>query len=141
MKISVKKIICIAGIVLAAAVIIIIIISIVSYSTLQSKPIAYDIPEAGEIHIKKDIVYKNTGKRDLMMDLYLPANIPGEKKPPVIVMVHGDSITAISPNPKNWGIFSSYGTLFAKKGYAWAAFTHRMLDILQGFDINADKIY
>ncbi len=92
---------------------------------LTSARIVYQIPQAEEIGIQKNISYKRTAGRDFHMDVYRPPNLSKDVELPVVIFIHGDGPSLILKNAKEWGIFRSYGELIAASGSIAITFNHR----------------
>ena len=73
----------------------------------------------------KDISYKTVNNAEYLCDIYMPQEISGNEKLPVVFMVHGE---APSLEVKNMGYYISAGEFISSKGMAVVTFNHRMLN-------------
>jgi acetyl esterase/lipase len=73
---------------------------------------------------RANLIYKTADDGPLLADLYLP---PDAFAPaPVVIFIHGGVPEGMTPQPKDWGAFVSWGQLVASSGMAGVAFNHRM---------------
>ena len=72
----------------------------------------------------KDVTYKTVNNVEYHCDIYLPREFTGNKKLPVVFMVHGD---APSNEVKDMGYYISTGEFIASRGIAAVTFNHRTL--------------
>jgi acetyl esterase/lipase len=93
---------------------------------LLPKRVVYTIPGMERVQVRKEIIYKRVADAQLKMDVYAPPGLTADSPRPAIVFIHGG---AIPPNlrtqPKDWGVFISYGQLLAASGFIAITFNHR----------------
>jgi len=79
------------------------------------------------VNVKRmeNITYHTVNDVEYHCDIYLPDEIQGNKKLPVVFMVHGE---APVPGVKDMGEYISTGEFIASKGIAAVTFNHRMLN-------------
>jgi acetyl esterase/lipase len=92
---------------------------------LKGMKLAYPMKEKEKITVTKDLVYKITEGRKLLMDVYIPANRKDKEKLPVVIFNHGEGPEIFIKDAKDWGIYTSYGMLLASRGYIAVTFNHR----------------
>lgn len=101
---------------------------------IAAKRIVYSIPGMEQLTAKADVVYKRAGNEVLTLDVWSP-KLAGPR--PAIVFVHGGPIPGnLRTQPKDWGVYQSYGQLAAASGYVGITFNHR----LYGLDRVADSL-
>ncbi len=84
-------------------------------------PVVLTARSTGKVVVKKDIRYNLKDTSTKRMDVYLP----DDKKPmPLVILVHGK--TPFETNPKNWGVYESWGNLLAGEGFVAVTFTHSL---------------
>lgn len=102
------------------------------------KRIVYSVAGMEQLAARKDLVYKQAGASTLMMDVWSPRQ-PGPR--PAIVFVHGGPIPGnLRTQPKDWGIYISYGQLAAASGLVGVTFNHRLYGLDRVADAQADLV-
>jgi acetyl esterase/lipase len=100
--------------------------------------IVYSVPGMDKLVAKKDVVYKQAGALRLTMDVWSPAQA-GPR--PAIVFVHGGPIPGnLRTQPKDWGVYISYGQLAAASGFVGITFNHRLYGLDRVADAQADVV-
>jgi acetyl esterase/lipase len=100
--------------------------------------IVYAVPGMAERSATKDVVYKQAGASALTMDVWSPAQA-GPR--PAIVFVHGGPIPGdLRTQPKDWGVYVSYGQLAAASGFVGITFNHRLHGLDRIADAQADVV-
>src|SRR5687768_12829159 len=95
------------------------------------KRLVYQIPGMEAATVRREIPYRAGGDATLYMDVYSPPGLPDDARLPAMILVHGGPFRANLPlQPKEWGIYQSYGELMAAAGLVGVTFNHR----LYGFD-------
>jgi acetyl esterase/lipase len=95
------------------------------------KRLVYQIPGMEATTVRRDVPYLKDGDATLHMDVYSPPGLPDDARLPAMILVHGGPFRADLPlQPKDWGIYQSYGELMAASGLVGVTFNHR----LYGFD-------
>ena len=101
------------------------------------KKVVYSVPGMDKVKAYKDLLYKRTKDRDLLADVYVPPNLAQGESRPGVIFVHGGYLPPnLLTQPKDWGVFKSYGQLVAASGFVGITFNHRYygrdhLDIAQ----------
>ena len=88
------------------------------------KRIVYSIPGMERIQARAIRVERSAEVGPIIGDLYLPPNSTAPA--PVVIFIHGGIPDGLTPQPKDWGAFVSWGQLMAASGIAGVAFNHRM---------------
>jgi acetyl esterase/lipase len=105
---------------------------------LLPRRIVHSVPGMEQLTATKDIVYKQAGAANLTMDVWSPRR-PGPR--PAIVFVHGGPLPDnLRTQPKDWGVFVSYGQLAAASGLVGVTFNHRLYGLDRIADAQADLI-
>jgi acetyl esterase/lipase len=88
------------------------------------KRIVLALPGMERIAARANLIYRTADTGPLLADLYLPptATVPS----PIVIFIHGGIPDGLTPQPKDWGAFVSWGQLTAASGMAAVAFNHRM---------------
>jgi len=85
-------------------------------------PVVVTLPGMDRVRFIRDLKYRDTDEPQVRMDLYLP---PAAKEAvPIVLFVHGGS--SIEVQPKDWGIYQSWGRLAAASGMAGVTFTQHL---------------
>ena len=94
--------------------------------TILPKRIVYSVPGMERINARKDVVWKRVDGVDLKLDLYQTPDKPGAQPMPAVVFIHGGPLPAnLRTEPKDWGVYISYGQLAAASGFVGVTFNHR----------------
>lgn len=105
---------------------------------IAAKPLLYAIPGMDQVTASKNIVYKRAGTDVMMLDVWAP------KQPtprPAIVFVHGGPLPGnLLTQPKDWGIYLSYGRLAAASGFVGITFNHRLYGLDRLADAQSDLV-
>jgi acetyl esterase/lipase len=95
------------------------------------KRLVYQIPGMEATTVRRNVPYLKDGDATLHMDVYSPPGLADDARLPAMILVHGGPFRADLPlQPKDWGIYQSYGELMAASGLVGVTFNHR----LYGFD-------
>ncbi|HEV8577668.1 MAG TPA: DUF4440 domain-containing protein [Thermoanaerobaculia bacterium] len=109
---------------------------------MVNRPVVYKVPGMDQVKVRKDLVYTETKDANVRMDVYTPPGLAAEEKWPAVVFIHGGASTTYQP--KDWGIYQSWGRLVAASGMVGVTFTHRLgfpkTAILDGASDVADAI-
>lgn len=87
-------------------------------------PVLYEIPEMESVSVVKNIPFKTLDDETLYMDIYTPAGDEQESYP-VVMLSSGDLTPYPEADPKDWGQYTSWGTLIAASDMAAVVFSHR----------------
>ncbi|MFL6232814.1 MAG: alpha/beta hydrolase [Thermoanaerobaculia bacterium] len=90
---------------------------------LVNKPVVYTVPGMDQVQVRKDLVYKKSEDPNLKMDVYTPPGLAKGEKRPAVIFIHGGAPAQYQP--KNWGIFQSWGRLAAASGMVGVTFSYR----------------
>jgi dipeptidyl aminopeptidase/acylaminoacyl peptidase len=89
------------------------------------KRIVYSTPGMEKIKARKDIVWKRVDGAELKLDVYSPPKQKRGQSLPAIIFIHGRPIPDnLLTEPKEWGVFTSYGQLAAASGFIGVTFNH-----------------
>jgi acetyl esterase/lipase len=91
---------------------------------LVNRPVVYKVPGMDRVSVKKDLVYKKIDDPDVKMDVYTPPGLAAGERRPAVVFIHGGAASRFQP--KEWGVYQSWGRLAAASGMAAVIFTHRL---------------
>jgi acetyl esterase/lipase len=88
--------------------------------------VVYELPGMDQVVVRRDIPYApGTGEDDLLLDLYLPADVAPGARRPAVLFVHGGWARTRPIRAKEHGVFRCWGRLAAVVGLAGVAFNHR----------------
>jgi len=88
--------------------------------------IVYQVPGMDKIQTFKNLTYKTADTTELKMDIYTPPDLPKDGRLPAVIFIHGGYLPRnMSPQPKDWGVYISYGELMAASGRVGVTFNHR----------------
>lgn len=111
-------------IILALAIILALLFHWYSNHFFKKLGLLYKEAVSKEVVIEKGLLYKNSDKQNLKMDIYRPGGKYRNEKVPVIILLHGEGIERLLKDVKEWSIYTAYGRVIADKGYAAVTF-HR----------------
>jgi acetyl esterase/lipase len=89
-----------------------------------AKPVVYRLPGMDRVRVISDLKYSEVDNPYLLMDVYIPPDLNLHERRPVVVLIHGGT-GGPEHKPKDWGVFQSWGRLFAAAGMITVTFTHR----------------
>ena len=96
-----------------------------SMAEIVNAPVVYKIAGMERAAIKKDLNYKPVETSPpLKMDVYSPPDLSKNERRPAVIFIHGGA--GAQYNPKNWGVYVSWGKLAAASGFVGITFTHRL---------------
>lgn len=91
---------------------------------LAGKRVVYQVPGMNLVRVKRNLIYKRVGGRELQMDVYSSRVARGRL--PAVLFIHGGRIPAnILTTPKDWDVYISFGQLVAASGFVGVNFNHR----------------
>jgi len=106
---------------------------------LIPKRMVYVVPGMDRVRVLKDITYKRIENDALKMDVYLPFMAKSTSRLAAIVFIHGGPLpTDLPSQPKEWGVFTSYGQMAAARGFAAVTFNHRFFGPQRLLDAQGD---
>jgi acetyl esterase/lipase len=94
-----------------------------SFAERVAKPVVYRLPGMDRVRVISNLKYSEVDNPYLLMDVYIPPDLDSHERRPVVVLIHGGA--GPEHQPKDWGIFQSWGRLFAAAGIIAVTFTHR----------------
>lgn len=93
---------------------------------VAAKRVLHSVPGMDRVTVRKDLTYRTDGGTELKMDVYLPPGLKEGEARPAVVFVHGGFLPPnLLTEPKEWGVFVSYGELAAASGFVGVTFNHR----------------
>jgi acetyl esterase/lipase len=78
--------------------------------------------------VAKNRVYKTMEERDLLLDVYYPADMRDGEQRPAVVFVHGLGPAELVKHIKDSGQYVSWGQFIAASGFIAITFNHRSPD-------------
>jgi len=88
------------------------------------KRIVFSVPGMERIAPRANLIYKTADGGPLHADLYSPTTATAPA--PVVIFIHGGIPEGLTPQPKDWAGFISWGQLMATSQMAGVTFNHRM---------------
>src|SRR5947209_17857192 len=95
------------------------------FQELLKKRIVYEIPGMEQSRVAKNHIYKKAQEKDLLLDIYYPADLPDGEQRPAVVFVHGLGPAELVQHIKDSGQYISWGQLIAARGFIAITFNHR----------------
>lgn len=90
------------------------------------KRIVLTAPGMEQAKVLRNLTYKETAGRDHRADIYLPPDLSEGDLHPGAGFINGGCLPPnLLTQPKDWGIFISYGQLLAASGFTAITFNHR----------------
>lgn len=102
-----------------------------SFAEKVAKPVVYRLPGMDRVHVISNLKYTEADNPHLLMDVYVPPDLTAHECRPVVFLLHGGA--GPEQKPKDWGMFKSWGRLFAAAGLVTVTFTHRFSPPPQSF--------
>jgi len=87
-------------------------------------PVVLRVPGMDRVRVVQNLKYAHSNDPNVLMDIYLPPNLPKDERRPVVIFIHGGARTAYTP--KDWGVYTTWGRLIAASGFVGVTFTHRL---------------
>jgi acetyl esterase/lipase len=87
-------------------------------------PVVLELPGTRDVRVHSNFEYSPEADPNLRLDVYEPPARKSGEHSPVVVMIHGGAGAQF--RAKDWGVFQSWGRLFAASGMVAVAFTHRL---------------
>jgi acetyl esterase/lipase len=88
-------------------------------------PLVHPLPDPGQVEVLAGLAYTEAGGRELLMDVYLPADREPGSRLPAVLLVHGEAPPEVLRGVRSWGQYSGWGRLLAAEGLAGVAVEHR----------------
>ena len=89
-----------------------------------NKRIVYQVPGMKNVRVKRNLVYKSAGRRELQMDVY--SRRSSRRRLPAVLFIHGGRVPPnLLTTPKDWAAYVSFGELAAASGFVGVTFNHR----------------
>lgn len=98
------------------------------FNEVLKKRIVYEIPGMEHSRVAKNLVYKTMEERDLLLDVYYPADMRDGEQRPAVVFVHGLGPAELVKYIKDSGQYVSWGQFIAASGFIAITFNHRSPD-------------
>ncbi|HEX4203047.1 MAG TPA: alpha/beta hydrolase [Ktedonobacteraceae bacterium] len=98
------------------------------FNELQKKRIVYEIAGMEQSRVAKNRVYKTMEERDLLLDVYYPADMRDGEQRPAVVFVHGLGPAELVKHIKDSGQYVSWAQFIAASGFIAITFNHRSPD-------------
>lgn len=90
------------------------------------KPLLYPVSSNDKVIVHHNLAYTPDRADYLQTDVYTPSGLSVGQRLPGVIFIHGGPLpTGLPLNPKDWGIFQSYGNLVASSGMIGITFNHR----------------
>ena len=87
-------------------------------------PVVYKVPGMEKVKIVPNLKYTKSDDPNILMDIYVPPDVPQTEKRPAVIFIHGGVKTEYTP--KDWGVYTTWGRLIAASGLVGVTFTHRL---------------
>ena len=102
-----------------------------------NKRIVYQVPGMQNVRVKRNLVYKSAGGRELQMDVYSLRS--SRRRLPAVLFIHGGRVPPdLLTTPKDWAVYVSFGELAAASGFVGVTFNHRFYTWQSLADSQAD---
>jgi acetyl esterase/lipase len=88
-------------------------------------PLVHPLPDPGQVEVLAGLAYTEAGGRELLMDVYLPADREPGSRLPAVLLVHGEAPPEVLRGVRSWGQYTGWGRLLAAEGLAGVAVEHR----------------
>lgn len=87
-------------------------------------PVVLSRPGMDKVIYTRDVAYTRRDNPNIRMDVYRPADARAEDRRGAVIFIHGgaDAVT----QPKNWGIYQSWGRLMATTGLVGVTMSHSL---------------
>jgi acetyl esterase/lipase len=95
-----------------------------SMADLVNAPVVFELPGMQDVQVLSDLRYSSEEDPNLRMDVYAPPARKNGERLPLVLMIHGGAGAQL--RAKDWGVFQSWGRLFAAAGMVAVTFTHRL---------------
>lgn len=86
-------------------------------------PVVVTLPGMESVRYTRNLEYTDVDDPNVLLDVYQPAARAAERRP-VVLFIHGGTDTRAQP--KDWGLYQSWGRLAAASGLVGVTFTHRL---------------
>src|SRR5438477_12915423 len=87
-------------------------------------PVVLKVPGMDRVKVVENLKYTKSDDPNVLMDIYVPADLSETAKRPAVIFLHGGAKTDYTP--KDWGVYTSWGRLIAASGFIGVTFTHRL---------------
>jgi len=93
---------------------------------LLPRRIVYATSGMEQVKVQKNLIYKQVAEKELKADVYTPINPGNNMCHPAVIFIHGGYLPPnLLTQPKDWGVYISYGQLLAASGFVGVTFNHR----------------
>src|SRR6266702_2416785 len=87
-------------------------------------PVVLKVPGMDRVRVVENLKYTKSDDPNVLMDIYIPPDLPENEKRPAVIFIHGGAKTEYTP--KDWGVYTTWGRVVAASGFAGVTFTHRL---------------
>ena len=94
------------------------------FAAAVDPPVVLKVPGMEDVLVDPNLSYCGSEDANLRMDVYRSSSRPDGATSPIVVLVHVGAGADLQP--KDWGVFRSWGRLLAASGMIAAVFTHRL---------------
>jgi acetyl esterase/lipase len=94
------------------------------FASAVMPPVVVTLPGMERVGLKRNLVYTGIEDPNLRMDVYTPPDARAGERRPAVLFLHGG--TDSRSQPKDWGIYQSWGRLAAASGLVGVTFTQRL---------------
>lgn len=92
------------------------------FKKIVNTPVVYKSSKTSLVKKQTDILYDaKSGSPSRGMNIYWS---DGKASKPLVVLIHGK--TPIKTDPKDWGVYESWGNILAKEGFVCVIFNHSL---------------
>jgi acetyl esterase/lipase len=91
---------------------------------LVNAPVVFELAGMQDVQVHSNLRYSPENDPNLRMDVYTPPAGKSGERLPFVLMIHGGAGAQL--RAKDWGVFQSWGRLFAAAGMVAVTFTHRL---------------
>jgi acetyl esterase/lipase len=90
------------------------------------KHVVYAVPGMDRVKSRTNLTYKRVGDTELKADVYSPPDSAAGSIHSAVILIHGGYLPRnLLTQPKDWGVYTSYGQLLAASGFVAVTFNHR----------------
>ena len=87
-------------------------------------PVVLKVPGMDRVRVVENLKYTKSDDPNVLMDIYIPPDLPENEKRPAVIFIHGGAKTDYTP--KDWGVYTTWGRIIAASGFVGVTFTHRL---------------
>src|SRR5438477_10813506 len=86
-------------------------------------PVVLKVPGMDTVKVVENLKYTKSDDANVLMDIYVPSDLPENEKRPAVIFLHGGAKTDYTP--KDWRVYTSRGRLIAASGFVAVTVSHR----------------